>query len=201
MEQNNILVFDLSGVFFNDGLEKAISYISNKYKLEPKNVEYVLNGSFAEEYRTGLIKVEDFWDSAKEYLKVENIEDIKKIFFGSYYPQKQSLELIKKLRDINVKVAYLSDSPKDRVEYLNNKYNFISLFDFGIFSYEAHSRKPDINIYKKFTERFKLDPKKVIYIDDREKNLIPAKQLGMKTILYKSITQLQEELKNLGYEI
>ena len=52
-----MLVFDLSGVFFNKGLKVAVERISNKYNLDPEKVRFILNGSFAEEYRTGLIEV------------------------------------------------------------------------------------------------------------------------------------------------
>jgi len=78
-----ILVFDLSGVFFNEGLRVAVNKISKEFKLNPKTVEFVLNGSFAQEYRTGLIKTEEFWKKAKEYLKIDDnlkINRIKKIF-------------------------------------------------------------------------------------------------------------------------
>lgn len=54
-----ILIFDLSGVFFN---------------------------------------IELFWKNAKEYLKVENFENIRKIFFESYRPQTKTIELLKELR-------------------------------------------------------------------------------------------------------
>jgi len=190
-----ILVFDLSGVFFNNGLKVSVEKISDEYNLDSETVEFVLNGSFAEKYRTGLIEPEEFWENAKEYLKIDDIESIKKIFFNSYHPHKESVQLMNHLKDKKIKIAFLSNSPKDRTEFLEEKYNFISLFDFGLFSFEAHAWKPDKEIYQKFLDKFDLNPKEVVYIDDREKNLKPAEDIGMKTILFESVNQLKDELK------
>ena len=196
-----ILVFDLSGVFFNNGLKVAVKRISEEFNLNSKTVDFVLNGTFAEKYRTGLIDLDKFWNDAKEYLKADNIEEIKKIFFESYQPHPESIKLLEFLRNKNYKLAYLSNNPQDRSEFLNKKYNFISLFDFGLFSFEAHVRKPNIEIYKKFLKKFDLNPIEIIYIDDLEKNLIPAKEVGMKTILFQDINQLKTKLKDSGLEI
>ena len=195
------LIFDLSGVFFNDGLKAAVGNISQKYKLNPKDVEFVLNGSFAEEYRTGLIPPEDFWNNAKGFLGVEDIEDVRRIFFESYHPHSETERLIRKLKRNKVKVGYLSNSPKDRAEFLDKKFNFISLFDFGIFSYQAHAWKPDKKIYKKLMKSFNLKAGEIAYIDDRERDIKPAKELGMKTILFKDVKQLKKELKEAGIKI
>ena len=193
-----LLVFDLSGVFFNNGLKVAVKKISNDFNLDPKTVELVLNGSFAEKYRQGLVNSKEFWANAKEYLKVSDIEKIKRIFFDSYYPQEESIELLKSLREHENKIAFLSNSPKDRTEFLDKKYGFISLFDFGLCSFEAHAQKPNKQIYQKFLEKFKVNQYEIIYIDDKEKNLQPAKELGMKTVLFQSIEQLKHELKEAG---
>ncbi len=193
-----ILVFDLSGVFFNEGLKVAITKISTKYQLNPEAVEFVLNGSFAAEYRTGLIEPEQFWKKAKDYLKVKNINQIKQIFFESYYPHEESIRLLNQLKKKNIRTAYLSNSPKDRTEFLDKKYDFIKLFNFGLFSFEAHAWKPDPIIYQKLLQKFNLIARDIIYIDDKEKNLAPAKELGMNTILFQDNHQLTQELRKFS---
>ena len=37
--------------------------------------------------------------------------------------------------------------------------------------------------------------------DDGKNNLIPAKELGMKTILFQDINQLKDNLKNMGIDL
>lgn len=193
-----LLVFDLSGVFFNDGLTLAVKRISKKYKLDPEVVRFVLNGDFSEHYRQGLVKDEAFWNRVSSYLKIKNIGEMRDIFFNAYRPHKDSVVFIKQLRRKKIRIAFLSNSPRDRVAYLDKKYHFRSLFDFGLFSYEAHVWKPNRNMYEKFLSKFKLQPHQVIYIDDQEKNLLPARKLRMKTILFQNIPQLRRSLQKLG---
>jgi putative hydrolase of the HAD superfamily len=190
-----VLIFDLSGVFFNDGLTSAVQKISQKYNLDPSLIESTLNGEFAKEYRTGLISSADFWQKAKTHLSVDDIDTMRSIFFESYYPHPDSVALIKTLRNRNIKIGYLSNSPEDRTLYLDKKFHFIPLFDFGIFSYQAHAWKPDKSIYQKLMQKNNLLPSNIVYIDDRERDLRPAQELGMDTILFKDTTQLQKELR------
>ena len=196
-----MIVFDLSGVFFTNGLNIAVYQISQKHNLAPEKIRFVLNGSFAHEYRTGQIKGDSFWKKAKKELKVEDIYDIKTMFFDAYEPQQSTIDLIKRLKSKNISVAYLSNSPKDRVEYLDKKHHFIALFDCGCFSFEANARKPEKEIYQKFLQKCRSDETRIIYIDDDPRNLKPAKELGMETILYQDTGQLTSSLMKAGIEV
>lgn len=192
------IIFDLSGIIFNNGLEDSIKKIRTQFNIKEETAKFVLNGTFAEKYRKGLIKNEEFWRSAKEYLNLDEkqINQIKKIFFESYRVQKQALELIKEIKKHNIKIAFLSNSPEDRTQYLEKKFNFKSIFDFGLFSYQVQCLKPDEKIYRKLIEKFNLIPENTIFIDDNTQNLDTAKNLGMKTILFTDFEHLKIDLTN-----
>lgn len=194
---SKVVVFDLSGVFFNDGLKEAVQKISRKYGLNPKMIEFVLNGPFAKKYRTGRMKPNDFWKNVRERLNIRETKTVRKIFFNSYRPRADTTKLIKKLRKQKIKVAFLSNSPEDRAQYLNKKFGFLALFNFGVFSFQAHAWKPEKKIYKYFLKKFKLKAREIIYIDDRERDLKPAKELGMEVILFKSPKQVEKRISKL----
>lgn len=42
--------------------------------------------------------------------------------------------------------------------------------------------KPNLGTYKKFVKKYDINPKKSVFFEDTEKNLIPAHELGMTTI-------------------
>jgi HAD superfamily hydrolase (TIGR01509 family) len=193
-----IVVFDLSGVFFNNGLKVAVQSISREFSLDPKTLEYVLNGDFAARYRKGLTQPGEFWARAKEYLGIDDIERVKEIFFSAYVPKAESVQLLRELRNHGVSVAYLSNGPKDRTEYLDSQHHFLSLFDYGLFSYEAHAWKPEPRMYGLFLERFGLEGGDCIYIEDKESNIPPAREVGMDTILYVDDAQCRRELHARG---
>ncbi len=47
-------------------------------------------------------------------------------------------------------------------------------------------RKPDVDTYKFVLENNMLTPGNTFFIDDTSKNILPAKELGMQTILLES---------------
>ena len=53
---------------------------------------------------------------------------------------------------------------------------------------ESLSRKPDSLLFEKAMARFEIDPTQSWMIGDKERDLIPAKKLGMKTILLSGST-------------
>lgn len=77
----------------------------------------------------------------------------------------------------------------------NNNYKFLNLFKDIVVSGVEKVIKPDPQIYTLLLQRNGLNPKDCIYIDDSPINLIPAKNLGMLTIEFKSPAQLLHELK------
>ena len=196
--KNSIVMFDLSGVFFNEGLKVAVKKISERFGLEPAKIEYVLNGDFAKEYRTGLVEPDEFWKKAKSELKIQKTAELALIFFSSYHPNLKTVDLLSKLRKAGIKTGYLSNSPKDRTKYLDAKYMFLAMFDFGLCSYEAHAWKPDVEFFEIFLKKFKIRAQNVIYIEDKEQHLKPALDLGMATVLYKSTDRLEVKLRNMG---
>ncbi|MCL5774875.1 MAG: HAD-IA family hydrolase [Patescibacteria group bacterium] len=52
-------------------------------------------------------------------------------------------------------------------------------------SSEVGMRKPDLKIYRYALNKFKLKPGETLLVDDKERNLRPARRLGMHTFRYK----------------
>jgi FMN phosphatase YigB (HAD superfamily) len=59
-------------------------------------------------------------------------------------------------------------------------------------------RKPSRLIFERALGIAQASAERVVFIDDREQNIVPAKQLGMNVIHYQSATQLSAELHELG---
>ena len=70
--------------------------------------------------------------------------------------------------------------------------DFPSLFVKDFYSHEIHERKPDLSSYKKVIELSGINPEESIFIDDLEKNIIGARQSGLKTFWLKEGMELTE---------
>jgi putative hydrolase of the HAD superfamily len=73
------------------------------------------------------------------------------------------------------------DAPYARrvLEAIGVHNHFEDLHDIHASSYRA---KPDPHGYELLCERFGIEPKRALLVDDMARNLVPAKQLGMTTV-------------------
>lgn len=94
------------------------------------------------------------------------------------------VDTIKSLKERNYKIGLLSNDVSEWSGYLRKKFNLDNLLDYCVISGEVHLRKPDTAIYQYVINECEVDPKESVFIDDRIKNLIPAKELGFKVILF-----------------
>lgn len=64
--------------------------------------------------------------------------------------------------------------------------------DGGAFSCFEKISKPNVEIYKKLIEKYKLDIEKSILIDDTKRNIISDDDIGFKGILFSNIEDIKE---------
>ena len=199
----NTIIFDLGGVYFTDGTKQAIKNISSKYNIPENKIEEVLKGDLGTQYRVGEITVDEFWGKAKELWNNKEIQskDLSDIWLEGYKPINGTIDIIKKLKEKGYEIIFLSDNVKERVDHLENKYNFLSNFKDGVFSHVVGTRKPDPVIYQHALNISSNPPGECVYIDDKDNLLIPARELGMKTIHFVSPEQTKEDLIKLGIKL
>lgn len=91
----------------------------------------------------------------------------------------KSLETLKKLKQIGFKLGIITNL---RIKWGNYFLQELG-FDYFVSSISTGYRKPDPKIYQKFLEKLNFLANQCVYIDDKIRNLKPAKVLGMTTIL------------------
>ncbi len=112
----------------------------------------------------------------------------------------ETVDFIKKLRS-RYNTALLSNQPPDMYDNLRNKFRFSSMFDFEFIPMHAWAEKPDPKIYQAFLKKTGRKASDVIFVDDLEANIIAAKKVGMKGIVFKSLPQLKEVLQAYGVSV
>lgn len=121
---------------------------------------------------------ETIWDIVKEYdYSVDFIRALKKEGYGVYL---------------------LSNYGRELFEYGKERFHFIQEADGGVISYEVNSIKPEPKIYECLFEKYAIDPKKSVFLDDSERNLEGAKKFGIKTIQFTSLKDAILQLRELG---
>ena len=72
------------------------------------------------------------------------------------------------------------------------------LLDGCVISSEEHLIKPDLRIYQRLVDKFKLQPSDCLFVDDKQTNVDAAKASGMHSLLFTGSCQLRDDLSKLG---
>jgi 2-haloacid dehalogenase len=78
------------------------------------------------------------------------------------------------------------------------KYDFFDLLDGIVVSGAEKIIKPDPALYHILIDRYQIDPRETLFIDDNPENIQTAKQLGFQTLHFTPQINLEQELKNRG---
>lgn len=95
-------------------------------------------------------------------------------------------------------VMTLNNESDELNRYRIKKFGLDAIFDAFLSSCWLRLRKPTVAFYQRALSIAQANPETSVFIDDREQNIVPARDLGMRVIQYQSATQLKTELVNLG---
>lgn len=109
--------------------------------------------------------------------------------FDNWYellvPINETISIIKSLKKEGYNIYFLSNFHKISFEKIKEKYDFLNDFDGGIVSFKENLIKPEVDIYKRLLDEYKLKEEESVFIDDMEVNINAAKEININTILYK----------------
>ncbi|MFX1314599.1 MAG: HAD-IA family hydrolase, partial [Promethearchaeota archaeon] len=177
------IVFDLGGVYFTRGSHLAIEKIIDIYSIEDHHsVREFFRDSYKKEghmLRLGLINMDEFEQRfvSNFDIKIDDLHHIRNIWFGSYIPHYKMEEIVLQLK--KYRLVIFSGNIKERIEFLDKRYNFLKYFDVFLFSYEYQKNKNDIEFYKELLNHLNCEPSEALIIDDEKKNIKLAESLGL----------------------
>ena len=204
MEKIKNVVFDLGGVVF----------ARDPRKFEPEFIKffsYILlpeMPKFWEDYDRGVVTMDEVITTLADYnacdrdLAERNL--LRSIATQEEIPATRAL--IAALHEAGYRLYVLSNMSREFIEFLRRK-DVYTYFMGEVVSCEEHVVKPDPRIYTTLTERYSLEPSETLFIDDREKNVVAARELGWQGYHFDprnpeaSCTHLRELLLRPNYSL
>lgn len=116
-------------------------------------------------------------------------------------PNIQLLHWIKEIKEKGYKTAIISNTSRIIFrKYQENSFgiNLEKLFDEIIISSEVKQLKPDKSIYETALQKVDVKPNEAVMIDDSNRYLEGAKELGIHTIYFENNELLKKSLSDLG---
>lgn len=130
-------------------------------------------------------------------------KELRRIFqniHGIVVKEDYAIPWIESLKKAGYRCFYLSNFSHRAHAECADALDFLAYMDGGILSYQDKVIKPDPKIYRLLLERFGLEAEECVFMDDTEKNLLTAKELGIRTILFRDREQAVSELRELGVQ-
>jgi epoxide hydrolase-like predicted phosphatase len=200
----SMVIFDFGGVVnLSDGADD-IAFIAKAFGLQlPLDQVKELFWTEVKPLNIGQIDEKAFWTrfaTATGGQVPENWEQRWKDHYLAHHaaPNERVVALVKRLKQAGYLTPLLSDTIPSHAECNRHLYTH---FDPLVLSTQAGFKKPDARIYQHLLDRVACEPSECVFIDDLEKNVKGAQEVGMHGIQFASYEALVQELKRLAIRV
>ena len=194
------LFWDIGGVILSNGWdEHARAEAAKRFGLD--SADYEQRHKPAEvELETAGITLETYLDQTIFYRERPfTREEFKEFMFAQSTEKKDTRALLDELTaSRRYLIAALNNESLEFNSYRIRRFGLRRNFTAFFTSCYLRLRKPDPRIYQAALGITQRAPEECVFIDDRPKNLGPAKALGMHAILFESAEQLRASLDHSG---
>jgi len=167
---------------------------------------YALWEASRDVYDRGDLTAEEYWSQLAEQTKTalapKQIEVLRQVEVEIWaHADCRMLDWLRQMHGAGIKTGLLTNMPLDLRKYVLENCEWMENFDFKTFSAEVRLIKPDPAIFEHTLHGLGVAATGALFVDDREVNVKAACALGMRGIQLRSITQLRNELAELGFPI
>lgn len=199
---NTTIIFDLGNVVLTNDWHidtpEIYREFSEQFTISYDDMEKGWNATHDQFFR-GHMTEEEFWTLFLRAAQAEKIDvDAATRLWRKYQkPIEQMFSLLEKLKR-HYRLAVLTNIPKEWIDFKRAKYKLDNYFESIVSSGYVGVCKPDPKIYDILMKKLSVPPAACIFIDDQERNLVPARQLGMQTVLFTGQAVLEAKLRERG---
>lgn len=193
------IVFDIGNVLVDYNIQ---GFLAQK-GFEPAMIKRIVKASVMSPYweafeRCDLTEDEALAAFASLDPEIENqIHDAYINIKGMLTIRPFAIELVKVLKKKGFQVYYLSNYSSKAYKECDDSLAFMEYMDGGCLSFQEKMTKPDVNFYQRFLDKYHLDPKECIFVDDTPVNVEVAEKMGFTGIVFESYENTVESIDKL----
>jgi epoxide hydrolase-like predicted phosphatase len=193
------IIFDLGGVLlrtadFTPREQLASRMGMTRHELE----EFIFGGESGNHAQAGDITVRQHWENLRHRLNfsAEQFETLIDEFFGCDELDGELVDYVRELHKDH-RTALLSNAWDDLRQIIAERWHFEDAFDSIIISAEVGLVKPDPRIYHLALECLGVEAGQAVFVDDFQRNVEAAQEVGLHGIHFQSPQQMRLELEQL----
>ena len=188
-----VILFDLGGVLIELGDNPVPSHWlpgGNRFELADW-----FSSQTAVAFEKGLIGPVRFAESLRKDLQLEaSSADIIQQFTNwplGFFPG--AGRLLRSIHD-RITLSVLSNTNELHWPRITNEFKLADYFDHMFASHQLQMAKPDSEIYEHVISELKVEPGKILFMDDNQNNIAAAKKIGMHAVRVHGLEQVQQTL-------
>ena len=182
------VIFDCFGVLTTDGwkqIRREVLTEDTQWE-EARRLDQAVN--------TGRISYDEFVSEVAKLVGRSEEETRKRLVTSA--PATELFEYIRDSLKPEYKIGMLSNAADDWLGELFEPWQ-INLFDEKVLSYQVEMVKPDPNIYDYATAKLGVLPEECVFIDDVERYVTAAVDIGMKGIIFTDTDQFIRDFEEI----
>lgn len=197
------ILFDLGGVVFNySDMHDYVPYLSKISGVGIGEVAKIFSSKELDLLQMGRISQARFTSFIAKRLSIR--ED--RVMFVRYrnLKGKLNLEVVRTARKVSryYIVGYLTNESRGRYAGVRKALKpFDSIFRYRFSSCYLGLSKPSEKIYRRVLNATGFKPQEVVFIDNNRENVIGARRVGIKSILFTSSKDLDRKLRRIGVKV
>jgi epoxide hydrolase-like predicted phosphatase len=201
MSKFKAVLFDWEGVMGSQDTESfgwLKRRLAKEYNVIPEDAGRAF-GSHIGEFMIGEIDNATFWRRVGESLNVTFTNTFQETIWQDWHganPIPEMEDLVREVKNRGLRTVVFSNIIPPGAAGIREIAGYDG-FDAEVLSCEVGMRKPQPEIYHAAIGAAECRPEECIFIDDKEKNFIPARELGMTVILAVSTDQVRRDLLDL----
>ncbi len=189
-----VVFFDFGGVLAEEGYRQGLMAIAQRNGIDPeKFLRTAFDLTFSEGFVTGRIDEKAFWEILRSRTGIAGSREVfRDAVFSGFEMRGWMIELVKKLKESNVRTAILSDQTK-WLDELDEKYRFFRWFERVFNSYYLGKSKQEPALFDYVLAEMGVRADQALFVDDNQGNIERAQQKGLYTIHYQNRKDFEEE--------
>jgi len=197
------ILFDLGKVLVDFNFETGVQALHAACSISRNRLEEVLwDENWICRYERGEISTSEFHAYLRETADLgldlpDFCETWSSVFLPGLLVSEDLLLALKR----KYPLILVSNTNELHIDFVRTNYRVLDYFDHHVLSYEVGSLKPDRKIFEYAIAVSGHEPEALFFTDDREENIVAARQLGMHAHQFKTELQLMDALHQAGVEI
>jgi putative hydrolase of the HAD superfamily len=197
------IFFDIGGVLGSNGWDREQrSEAARHFELDAAELED-LHGETIAMLEQGRMALSEYLRSTVFYRpRAFEPEAFEAYMLAQSSPFPETIELARSLaRTGHYRLMTINNESAELNQYRIERFGLRDIFLAFFSSCWIGVLKPGLRIYEVALAISQAGPEGSVFIDDRERNLEPARTLGMRTIRYTDAPRLRQELAALGVQL